>query len=200
MIRTLKFGLRYDPVNSRAIGNRKRDRNARQRIHLRRVCRHLHSRRTSAVQPTQRHHIRPGQLAPTVGPLEQDNPPTGFLLQRLTNHTRRVPTSAPERLIKRRCAGRPRWPATPAHAPPCSTTSTKDETAARAAGSDRSPQPAKIAEHCGPDNNRNPELDHALEILRRTCECGNDKMLLPDGKLGSTCQDCPDLDTRQRRR
>ena len=72
MIRTLKFGLRYDPVNSRAIGNRKRDRNARQRIHLRRVCRHLHSRRTSAVQPTQRNHIRPGQLAPTVGPTEQE--------------------------------------------------------------------------------------------------------------------------------
>ena len=28
------------------------------------------------------------------------------------------------------------------------------------------------------------EFDRALEILERTCECGNDKMLLPDGKLG----------------
>ena len=62
------------------------------------------------------------------------------------------------------------------------------------------PQPAKIAEHCGSDNNRNRELDQALEILERTCECGNDKMLLHDGKLCSTCQDCPDLDARQRRR
>ena len=56
-----------------------------------------------------------------------------------------------------------------------------------------------IAEHCQPDNNRNRELDQALEILKRTCECGNDKMLLPDGKLGSTCQECQDLDARQRR-
>ena len=56
-----------------------------------------------------------------------------------------------------------------------------------------------VAEHCGPDNNRNREFDRALEILERTCECGNDKMLLPDGKLSSTCQDCQDLDTRQGR-
>ena len=56
-----------------------------------------------------------------------------------------------------------------------------------------------IGEHCRPDNNRNRELDQALEILKRTCECGNDKMLLSDGKLNSTCQDCQDLDTQQRR-
>ena len=56
-----------------------------------------------------------------------------------------------------------------------------------------------VAEHCGPDNNRNREMDRALEILKRTCECGNDKVLMPDGKLSSTCQDCQDLDTRQRR-
>ena len=57
-----------------------------------------------------------------------------------------------------------------------------------------------VDEHCGPDTNRNRELDRALEILKRTCECGNDKMLLPDGKLGSTCQECQDLDARQRHR
>ena len=57
-----------------------------------------------------------------------------------------------------------------------------------------------IAEHCGPDTNRNREFDRSLEILERTCECGNDKMLLPDGKLGNTCQECQDLDARQRRR
>ena len=48
--------------------------------------------------------------------------------------------------------------------------------------------------------NRNREFDRALEILERTCECGNDKMLLPDGKLASTCQECQDLDAPQRRR
>ena len=57
-----------------------------------------------------------------------------------------------------------------------------------------------VAQHCGPDNNRNREFDRALEILERTCECGNDKMLLPDGNLGNTCQDCQDLDARQRHR
>ena len=56
-----------------------------------------------------------------------------------------------------------------------------------------------IAEHCRPNNNRSRQLDRALEILKRTCECGNDKMLLPDGNLDSTCQECSDLDTRQRR-
>ena len=57
-----------------------------------------------------------------------------------------------------------------------------------------------ITEHCGPDTNRNREFDRALEILKRTCECGDDKMLLPDGKLGNTWQECPDFDGRQRRR
>ena len=57
-----------------------------------------------------------------------------------------------------------------------------------------------VAQHCGLDNNRNREFDRALEILERTCECSNDKMLLPDGKLGNTCQECQDLDARQRRR
>ena len=57
-----------------------------------------------------------------------------------------------------------------------------------------------VGEHCRPDNNRSRELDQALEILKRTCECGNDKILLPEGKLGSTCQECQDLDARQRQR
>ena len=56
-----------------------------------------------------------------------------------------------------------------------------------------------VGEHCRPDHNRNREMDQALEILKRTCECGNDKVLMPDGKLSSTCQECQDLDTRQRR-
>ena len=57
-----------------------------------------------------------------------------------------------------------------------------------------------IAEHCQPDNNRNRELDQALEILKRTCECGNDKMLMPSGSLGDTCQDCKILDLPKRRK
>ena len=60
-----------------------------------------------------------------------------------------------------------------------------------------------VDEHCKPDNNRNRELDQALEILKRTCECGNDKMLLPDGKIADQCQECQEIDgqgRRQRRR
>ena len=57
-----------------------------------------------------------------------------------------------------------------------------------------------IDEHCGPNTNQKIEFDRALEILERNCECGNDKVLLPDGKLGSACQECQDLDGRQRRR
>ena len=57
-----------------------------------------------------------------------------------------------------------------------------------------------IAEHCRPDNNRNREFDQALEILKRTCECGNDKMLMPSGSLGDTCQDCKLLDLPKRRK
>ena len=57
-----------------------------------------------------------------------------------------------------------------------------------------------IAEHCRPDNNRNREFDQALEILKGTCECGNDKVLMPDGKLSSTCQDCKLLDLPKRRK
>ena len=37
-------------------------------------------------------------------------------------------------------------------------------------------------------------------IMEQTCECGNDKMLIPDGTLGDTCRDCQDPDGLQRRR
>ena len=53
-----------------------------------------------------------------------------------------------------------------------------------------------MQEHCSPDANRNRELDRALEILERTCECGNDKMTAPDGSLADTCRECQDLDRR----
>ena len=46
------------------------------------------------------------------------------------------------------------------------------------------------AEHRGSDANRNREFNRALGILERTCECGNDKVLLPDGKLAEQCREC----------
>ena len=55
-----------------------------------------------------------------------------------------------------------------------------------------------MAEHCSPDANRNRQLDRAFEILERTCECGNDKALAPDGSLADTCRECQDLDRRGR--
>ena len=57
-----------------------------------------------------------------------------------------------------------------------------------------------INEHCRPDTNRNREFDRGLEILERTCECGNDKMLMPSGSLGDTCQDCKLLDLPKQRK
>ena len=57
-----------------------------------------------------------------------------------------------------------------------------------------------ITEHCGPDTNRNRELDRALEILERTYECGTDKMLMPDGKLADQCRQCQELDGLQQGR
>ena len=58
------------------------------------------------------------------------------------------------------------------------------------------------AEHCGSDANRNREFNRefnrALEILERTCECDNDKMLMPDGKLAEQCRECQDIEERGR--
>ena len=53
-----------------------------------------------------------------------------------------------------------------------------------------------MAEHCSPDANRSRELDRAFEILDRTCECGNDKMLAPDGSLADRCRECQERDRR----
>ena len=53
-----------------------------------------------------------------------------------------------------------------------------------------------MEEHCSPDANRNRQLDRALEILERTCECGTEKMLAPDGSLADTCRECQERDRR----
>ena len=53
-----------------------------------------------------------------------------------------------------------------------------------------------MAEHCSPDANRNRQLDRALEILERTCECGTEKMLAPDGSLADRCRECQERDRR----
>ena len=56
-----------------------------------------------------------------------------------------------------------------------------------------------IAEHCGPDPNR--EFNRApLDISEPTCECGNDKMLMLDGTLGDQCQNCQQIDEQGRHR
>ena len=58
------------------------------------------------------------------------------------------------------------------------------------------------AEHCGSDANRNQEFNRefnrALEILERTCQCDNDKMLMPDGKLAEQCRECQEIEERGR--
>ncbi len=54
------------------------------------------------------------------------------------------------------------------------------------------------AEHSGSDANRNREFNRALGILERTCQCDNDKMLMPDGKLAEQCRECPEIEERGR--
>ena len=55
-------------------------------------------------------------------------------------------------------------------------------------------------EHCDPDANRNREFNRALEILEHTCECGNQKILEPDGTLPDRCRECQETDARAPRR
>ena len=55
-------------------------------------------------------------------------------------------------------------------------------------------------EHCTAEANRSREFDRAMQILERTCECGNDKMTMPDGTLGDTCLGCHDIEEQGRPR
>ena len=57
----------------------------------------------------------------------------------------------------------------------------------------------RLKEQGGREANRTRELDRALEILERTCECGNPKMLMADGSLADQCQVCQELDAAPRR-
>ena len=50
------------------------------------------------------------------------------------------------------------------------------------------------AENCNADANRNREFDLALRILGRLCDCGNEKIILPDGTLGDACRQCQDFE------
>ena len=53
-------------------------------------------------------------------------------------------------------------------------------------------------EHCTADANRTREFDLALQILEGTCDCGNEKVTLPDGSLADTCRQCKDLEDQGR--
>ena len=53
-------------------------------------------------------------------------------------------------------------------------------------------------EHCAADANRTREFDLALQILERTCDCGNEKIILPDGTLADACRQCQELENQGR--
>ena len=48
----------------------------------------------------------------------------------------------------------------------------------------------KRRDSCSGDNNRNRELDEAIRIMQRTCDCGSSLMLLPSGRMGDCCEKC----------
>ena len=52
----------------------------------------------------------------------------------------------------------------------------------------------RLNEHCGPETNRCRQLDRALTIMNRTCECGNEKPLAPNGDVDDQCRRCQELD------
>ncbi len=56
------------------------------------------------------------------------------------------------------------------------------------------------AEHCTADANRRREYERALQILERTCECGHEKMVLPDGSLADSCRRCNDMEEQEPQR
>ena len=55
-------------------------------------------------------------------------------------------------------------------------------------------------ENCNAEANRTREFDRALQILERTCDCGNDKMTMPDGTLGDTFRECHEIEGQGRSR
>lgn len=55
------------------------------------------------------------------------------------------------------------------------------------------------AKHCAPDDNRNRELDRALETLGSLCECGNPRGKLPNGRTAPKCSQCEELDRNRPR-
>ena len=57
-------------------------------------------------------------------------------------------------------------------------------------------------EHCNANANRTREFEWELQILERTCQCGDTEMLMPGGTLDDTFTECREIDEqgRQRRR
>ena len=53
-------------------------------------------------------------------------------------------------------------------------------------------------EHHTADANRTREFDLALQILERTCDCGNEKIILPNDTLAHTCRQCQDMEDQGR--
>lgn len=58
----------------------------------------------------------------------------------------------------------------------------------------------RVREHCSPDKSRHREIDRALAILERRCECGNEKPIAPDGSIADQCRRCQELDGTRRGR
>ena len=55
-------------------------------------------------------------------------------------------------------------------------------------------------ENCRANANRNRELDRAFEILEKTCYCGDDMVVMPDGTLGDQCRQCQEIEATNRQR
>ena len=56
------------------------------------------------------------------------------------------------------------------------------------------------SENCKPDDNRDRELDRALMEIDRECECGEPRVLMPDGTVGDACRNCLAIDEQRQSR
>lgn len=50
-----------------------------------------------------------------------------------------------------------------------------------------------VNQHCKPNDNRNREMDQAMGLFTGSCECGNPKLVFPDGSVAEACRLCLEI-------
>ena len=56
------------------------------------------------------------------------------------------------------------------------------------------------ADRIAADANRSWECERAAQIPKRTCECANEKMTMPDGSRADSCRQCHEIEEQEQQR